>query len=443
MRKVLVFRALLLSCLLPALPAEAAERIIRPRRVNRAAPKVLAPIGEDGTAQPPLPGLTPPDSAIWPPPAPPAGNGAEDTAEQPEPSKRQAEATSAPEPRQRAAGAHTTIRPRRRNPFAAPAGEGKDARTSQESAPPVPEESASPISVPEDGREEVQQRRQDFAAPLTEEIRNRPAPPSRPAGMAAARENAEAPEYHEPLAEAREENGAAARAAEETAALPAAPEGTAASSPEATGVSAAADAGDFEEETLAGAARPSAGDAPDTTDSAGMPAAPLRFGDTPVEARAEALAAQPTPAEVENYRRRLEFRLLERYNNLPQHAGNVGKVTVLLSKPLQPSLDGTRLRAEFDQLVYDPWGKRIPALEKEYFVVTFGSGGARQVRSDPSVRVGLNYERTYSEPGPASDIGEKIRRIPSDHAFRAAARPEEPAVRMPDWWRPEFADDGY
>ncbi len=185
------------------------------------------------------------------------------------------------------------------------------------------------------------------------------------------------------------------------------------------------------------------GNAPGIVDTIMPPASPLVYADGTVEERAEAVAAQPTPQEVENYRRRLEFRLLERYNNLPQHAGNVGKVSVVLSRPLQPSLDGTRLRAEFDQLVYDPWGRRIPALEKEYYVVTFGSGGARQVRSDPSVRVGLNYERTYSEPGPESDIAEKIRRLPSDHAFRAAPKPEEPPLKMPDWWRPDFAEDGY
>lgn len=151
----------------------------------------------------------------------------------------------------------------------------------------------------------------------------------------------------------------------------------------------------------------------------------------------------PAPEEVESYRRRLEQRLLERYNNLPEHSGEVAKVMVVLSKPLQPSLDGTRLRAEFDQLVFDTWGKRIPSLEKEYYVVTFGSGGVRQVRSDPSIRVGLNLERTYSEPGPDSDIGEKIRRLPSDHAFRAAPAADAAVAKMPDWWRPEFADDGY
>ncbi len=179
-------------------------------------------------------------------------------------------------------------------------------------------------------------------------------------------------------------------------------------------------------------------------ESAAIPSAPpILYADGTDEPRTAVVDAPPSPAEVESYRRRLEFRLLERYNNLPEHAGEVGKVSVVLSKPLQPSLDGTRLRAEFDQLVYDPWGRRIPSLEKEYYVVTFSAGGVRQVRSDPSIRVGLNHERTYSEPGPDSDIAERIRTLPSDHAFRAAPRAEVPAVKMPDWWRPEFSDDPF
>lgn len=152
--------------------------------------------------------------------------------------------------------------------------------------------------------------------------------------------------------------------------------------------------------------------------------------------------APPAPSEVEDYRRRLEFRLLERYNNMPEHAGNVAKVSVVLSKPLQPSLDGTRLRAEFDQMVYDPWGKRISALEKEYYVVTFGAGGVRQVRSDPSVRIGLNMEREYAEAAePGANIADRIRTLPSGHSFRANPSVEAPKAAMPDWWRPEYADE--
>ncbi len=102
--------------------------------------------------------------------------------------------------------------------------------------------------------------------------------------------------------------------------------------------------------------------------------------------------SQPSPEAVEKYRVRLEDRLLERYGNLPEYAGKVARVRVVLSRPLDVSLDGSLIRAEFDQLVYDNWGNRMPDLEKEYYIVTFGSGGVRQVRSDPSIRIGRDLE---------------------------------------------------
>lgn len=142
---------------------------------------------------------------------------------------------------------------------------------------------------------------------------------------------------------------------------------------------------------------------------------------------------RPTRAEVEDYRRRLEQRLLERYNNLPRFAGKVGKVSVVLSRQLDESLDGNLIRAEFDQLVYDPWGKRIPELEQEYYVVTFGAGGARQVRSDPSIRVGLDMEKTYSERAPLN--ADPFRNVPEQKVFHSA-----PTAKMPDWWRPDFPE---
>ncbi len=144
-------------------------------------------------------------------------------------------------------------------------------------------------------------------------------------------------------------------------------------------------------------------------------------------------AEPPTRAEIEAYRSKLEQRLLERYNNLPDHAGQVAKVTVVLAKPLEVSLDGTLIRAEFDQLVYDPWGKRISALEQEYFAVTFGSGGPRQIRSEPSIRVGLDQEAVYSEHAPLPADPFKI--APKDAAFQS-----NPQIKMPNWWRPEFKD---
>lgn len=159
-------------------------------------------------------------------------------------------------------------------------------------------------------------------------------------------------------------------------------------------------------------------------------------------ARPQAVQPPPTRMEVEDYRRRLEMRLLERYNNLPDHVGKVGRVTVVLSKPLQLSLDGNMIRAEFDQLVFDPWGKRIPELEEEYYVVTFGSGGAQQVRADPSIRVGLDLEKTYSERAPLS--ADPFARVPESRAFRPAPAPtratDVPKVKMPEWWRPDFPE---
>lgn len=146
----------------------------------------------------------------------------------------------------------------------------------------------------------------------------------------------------------------------------------------------------------------------------------------------------PTRSEVEDYRQRLELRLLERYNNLPDHAGNVGRVEVVLSKPLEESLDGSRIRAEFDQLVYDPWGRRIPKLEEEYFVVTFAAGGARQVRSDPSVRVGLDHEQGYSERMPLS--ADPFGKVQSSKAFSPAPAPKTQEKKMPNWWRPDFPE---
>lgn len=141
----------------------------------------------------------------------------------------------------------------------------------------------------------------------------------------------------------------------------------------------------------------------------------------------------PTPQAVEEYRLKLESRLLERYANMPEYAGKVAKVTVILSKPIEYSLDGGLIRAEFDQLVHDTWGKRLPVLEQEYYVVTFGSGGVAQVRADPSIRIGLDLEKTYSEKAPP--ISNPFRNIEDNEAFSDA-----PAVKMPEWWRPGFPE---
>lgn len=160
--------------------------------------------------------------------------------------------------------------------------------------------------------------------------------------------------------------------------------------------------------------------------------------EAPSRSRQPQPLAQPSRAEVEDYRQRLELRLLERYNNLPEHAGNVGRVEVILSKPIEQSLDGSRLRAEFDQLVYDPWGRRIPKLEEEYFVVTFAAGGAKQVRSDPSVRVGLDHETGYSERMPLN--ADPFAKVQQSKAFAPAPKPAAKTRKMADWWRPDFPE---
>ena len=141
----------------------------------------------------------------------------------------------------------------------------------------------------------------------------------------------------------------------------------------------------------------------------------------------------PTPEAVELYRVKLEQRLLERYNNLPAHAGKVYQVRVVASKPFEVSLDGRFILAEFDQLVFDIWGKRIPALEQEYFVVTFGAGGVQQVRSDPSIRIGLDMEKSYSERAPLA--ADPFRHVEDYDAFK-----DEPKAKMPGWWRPDFPE---
>ncbi|MDR2391046.1 MAG: hypothetical protein LBE84_05140, partial [Planctomycetota bacterium] len=164
------------------------------------------------------------------------------------------------------------------------------------------------------------------------------------------------------------------------------------------------------------------------------PAAGTAAPDYEVASRA-AIPPAPTPEAVERYRIRLEERLIERYNNLPEFAGRVGRVTVVLAKPVETSLDGRLLRAEFDQLVYDNWGVRLPRLEKEYYIVVFSSGGAELVRSDPSIRIGLEMEHIYSERVPLA--ADPFRNVPGGEAFRKG----EGTARMPDWWRPELPEE--
>lgn len=118
---------------------------------------------------------------------------------------------------------------------------------------------------------------------------------------------------------------------------------------------------------------------------------------------------QPAPAleipgpeltNVNLYARKLEKKLHRRYNNTPKYAGNIAKVQLVPVGEPEVSLDGRKMRMEWSQVVFDSWGKRVPDLEKEYYVVTFGDGRPLTTRTRPSITVGLNNESGYSEFAP-------------------------------------------
>lgn len=108
----------------------------------------------------------------------------------------------------------------------------------------------------------------------------------------------------------------------------------------------------------------------------------------------------PELENVNRYARALENKLRQRYNNTPAFAGKVGKVQLLPVGEPQVSLDGRKMRMEWSQIVFDEWGRRIPELEKEFYVVTFGDGKPLMQRTRPTITVGLNNEGGYSEFAP-------------------------------------------
>lgn len=97
------------------------------------------------------------------------------------------------------------------------------------------------------------------------------------------------------------------------------------------------------------------------------------------------------------YQKALEERLLARYNNHPTYGGRVAAVRLRQARPPRRSVDGKEIQVEFTQLVYDRWGERIPDLEREYYVITFGHGVPRFVRTDPTITVGMHLEGGFSE----------------------------------------------
>jgi len=134
-----------------------------------------------------------------------------------------------------------------------------------------------------------------------------------------------------------------------------------------------------------------------------------------------------THGNVQAYEQQLEKRLLDRYNNLPDYAGKISRVDLVLTRPPDRSVDGQELRAEFSQLVYDKWGNRVSRLEKEYYIITFGHGRPRLVRTDPSIKFGLDTESGYSERFPA----DPERCAPAPQPEAAPAAPAVPMLPIP------------
>lgn len=103
------------------------------------------------------------------------------------------------------------------------------------------------------------------------------------------------------------------------------------------------------------------------------------------------------PTNIDLYARELEARLHRRYNNTPRYAGTVAVVNLTMTRPPQVSVDGKETQVEWSQIVLDKWGKRIPELEEEYYVVTFGDGLPRRQTTRPSLTVGMQTEGGFSE----------------------------------------------
>lgn len=127
------------------------------------------------------------------------------------------------------------------------------------------------------------------------------------------------------------------------------------------------------------------------------------------EDRGDAVASMPN---IQAYARELEARLLRRYNNHPEHAGDIGQVRVVLTDQPLVSINGQEVRVEYSQLVYDKWGNRVSDLEQEYYVVTFGDGSLRRISTRPKLTVGMANEGGFSETATAN-MG-RLRALPHD-----------------------------
>ncbi|GHS92343.1 hypothetical protein FACS1894139_06320 [Planctomycetales bacterium] len=128
-----------------------------------------------------------------------------------------------------------------------------------------------------------------------------------------------------------------------------------------------------------------------------LPATPAANGARRTFTGEPQVVPAPELANINRYARALEDKLLRRYNNTPTFAGKIGKVQVLPVGEPKTSLDGQKIKIEWSQVVFDIWGERIPELEKEFYVVTFGDGKPAMQRTRPTITAGLNNEGGYSE----------------------------------------------
>ncbi len=109
-----------------------------------------------------------------------------------------------------------------------------------------------------------------------------------------------------------------------------------------------------------------------------------------------------TYGNIKIYKERLEHRLLYQYKNHPLYGKKVAKVVLDVVKDIKSDTNNQYRKVEFSQLVYDIWGDRIPTLEKEFFVVTFGPPSQQKISmpGKEKISVGLQTRGSYSEYTP-------------------------------------------
>ncbi len=78
---------------------------------------------------------------------------------------------------------------------------------------------------------------------------------------------------------------------------------------------------------------------------------------------------EPTFENLEMEKETIQADLLDKYNNWLASAGQIGRVEMVLSKPVRYARDGSWVKGEFNQIVHDIYGRRLPDYETEYYVI--------------------------------------------------------------------------